>query len=589
MKFSSIFTRLKGMPSVALLAMACSAFGGVASAAPFTWNGSGSNSLWSTGSNWVGGAAATTGSNLIFSGQLRTTNTNNLTLTTGSISFANTNAANTGFVLTGSTLSLSSGAKITTAQLLTGTGTVLETIANDLKINGGGITLAPSGTTGRAHNLLISGNISNGTGTVGNNVTIASGSGAQVFLSGNNTNVGIYTVNSGAILTTLGTSALNSQATVLNGTINANGGTLKLGPLSGTGVVTTSTTGLQNVVVSQNGASQFYGSITDGSGTVALTKNGTGNLTLSGTSSYTGDTTINAGALTLDANSAISSASAVTINSGTLNYGRAGATTFANALNGSGTTGVFNITTSGTVGISSAGNFGGTVNTGNSTTTFTGSIANATVNAGPSGSIYGTGTIGNLIANDGSTVSAGLAGGGVGTLTVGGYTVADANVSTVFNITGSGTSAPLAPGIAGTDYDTIVSAGTMDYGAAGSGLVFDFSTSTGDAFQNWSSFKLLDFGIYTNFSSLDGSQLSTIDIGGAYDNLSFVNADQSRGIFIAQAGDQTVEFYAATGVLLIVPEPSSIILAGLGVGLAGFRTWRSRRLKAILNRAGSMA
>ena len=577
MKFSSIFTRLKGMPSVALLAMACSAFGGVASAAPFTWNGSGTNSLWNTGSNWVGGAAATTGSNLVFSGQLRTTNTNNLSLTTGSIAFGNTNPAWSGFVLTGSSLNLSGNARISTQQL-SGTGTVLETISNDLKL-AGGVTLAASGSAASFHNLLLSGNLSN-SGTAVANVTIASGNGASVILSGNNVNVGTYNVNAGGILTTLGTSALNSQTVVNNGRINVNGGTLKVGPLSGTGVISTTGTGLQEVIANFSNSSSFAGQILDGSGTLALTKEGAGSLTLNGTNTYTGDTTINAGALTVSSIGAISSASKVNINGGSFNYNRNG--TFSNTLNGIGTTGVMNLGGASLV-ISSTGNFAGIVNTGTAETTVTGNLGNATFNVGPTGVLYGTGTVGTVDVQDGSLVSAGIGAGGVGKLTVGGYTVESNTVNTVFDIVGSGTFA----GTAGTDYDTIVGSGAIDYGSSGSQLTFDFTNSVG-AFKDWSSFKVLDFQTYTNISSLTGDELVTV--GGAYNGLTFDMGDPTNGVFIADAGNgQTIEFYAATGVLMIVPEPSSIILAGLGAGLAGFRTWRNRRLKAILNRAGSKA
>ena len=599
MKFSSVFTRLKGMPSVALLAIACSAFGGVASAAPFTWTGSGTNDLWNTAANWSttgSSGPAVTGSNLVFSGQNRTTSTNNLTLTTGSISFANTSPTSTGFVLTGSNLSLNPGARITTAAL-SGSGTVQEEIATNL-LMGGALTLTATGGSGRAHNLLISGNISNGAAVSGNGVTIGSGSNsAQVILSGNNTNNGVYTVSTGAILTTLGTSALNNQSLVANGTVNVNGSVLKVGPLSGTGTVTTTETSARDLDITMVAVnSNFNGSITDGSGTLSLIKNGTGNQTLNGANTYTGATTINAGGLTLGSNGSISGTSVVTINNdGALNYGRTGATSFDNVLNGSGTSGSFNITTDSVVGIGSSGSFGGTINTGSSTATFTGSLGAATVNVGVGGNLYGTGTVGNVnLDGSAGTVSAGLAG-AVGQLNVGSLTAATSAESnalvTRFDIVGSGSAAPLAPGVAGTDYDTIVGTGTVDYGAAGSNLVFDFSGSTGDAYGNWTQFQLLNFSGYTNGTSLDVGQLTTVGNAttGLYDGLTFTTSG-GNGIFVADAGNgQTVEFYAATGVLMIVPEPSSIILAGLGVGLAGFRTWRNRRLKAILNRAGSQA
>jgi autotransporter-associated beta strand protein len=211
--------------------------------------------------------------------------------------------------------------RIATAQL-SGTGTVLETISTDLRLNGG-LTLATSGSSGSFHNLLLSGNLSNA-GVANTNVTIASAGGSQVILSGNNTNFGVYTVNNGAILTTLGTSALNSQTLTNNGTVNVNGGQLLAGPLSGSGVITTSTTGLQDLLVSNTNSTTFSGSILDGSGTLALTKNGSGNLTLTGSSNYTGDTTVNAGSIGVAATASINAASKVKINGGALNYGKSG-------------------------------------------------------------------------------------------------------------------------------------------------------------------------------------------------------------------------------------------------------------------------
>jgi hypothetical protein len=241
--------------------------------------------------------------------------------------------------------------------------------------------------------------------------------------------------------------------------------------------------------------------------------------------------------------------------------------------------------------ISSTGNFAGTVKTGTTVTTVTGNLGSANFavgSGGGGGSLYGTGAVGNVVVQESSVVSAGLSG-TTGKLSVASFTANSQTSETLFDIQGTGTAAPLLQGVAGTDYDTIVGSGAYDYGNAGQKLTFDFTlTGTGGAFKDWSSFKLLDFASFANTTSLTGDQLTTV--GGAYGGLTFDQGDPTLGIFIADAGNgQTVEFYAATGILLIVPEPSSVILAGLGVGLAGFRTWRNRRLKAILNRAGSKA
>ena len=61
--------------------------------------------------------------------------------------------------------------------------------------------------------------------------------------------------------------------------------------------------------------SQYYGSITDGSGTVALLKSGSGTLILSGSSSYTGGTVVTDGVLELTAPGAIQSGTSLTVGS----------------------------------------------------------------------------------------------------------------------------------------------------------------------------------------------------------------------------------------------------------------------------------
>lgn len=67
--------------------------------------------------------------------------------------------------------------------------------------------------------------------------------------------------------------------------------------LNGTGVVTSSGGGSTLELGENNGSSTFAGAIVDGAGNLALTKVGTGTLTLTGTNTYTGDTIVNGGKL----------------------------------------------------------------------------------------------------------------------------------------------------------------------------------------------------------------------------------------------------------------------------------------------------
>jgi len=99
-------------------------------------------------------------------------------------------------------------------------------------------------------------------------------------------------------------------------------GTLSLGSVSGIGSVSL---GNKNLTVTGNGAT-FAGAIADGGNGGSITKTGTGRWTLSGSSSYTGTTTVAQG--TLIVTGSLSSASAIRVGdsatSGTAIFGGSG-------------------------------------------------------------------------------------------------------------------------------------------------------------------------------------------------------------------------------------------------------------------------
>jgi len=165
----------------------------------------------------------------------------------------------------------------------------------------------------------------------------------NLTLNGANTYSGTTTVSAGTL--TCGANNVMSDAsavTVAEGAfLNLNAKNDTIGSLAGAGTVT-STAGLLGVGA-DNTSTTFSGVIAAGAG--GVTKVGTGNLTLSGTSTYSGATTISAGKLTVDGSIA---GSAATIG--------ADAT-----LSGSGTTGGVTVQAG---GILSPGNGPGTLNTG---------------------------------------------------------------------------------------------------------------------------------------------------------------------------------------------------------------------------------
>jgi len=107
--------------------------------------------------------------------------------------------------------------------------------------------------------------------------------------------ISLATVSGGGSINVLpSTTAL----TVAGGaTIDFNGNSHTIGSLAGAGTVTSTIPGALTLTVGDNTSTTFSGVIQDGSGTMALTKQGAGTLTLSGANSFSGPTIVNAGTL----------------------------------------------------------------------------------------------------------------------------------------------------------------------------------------------------------------------------------------------------------------------------------------------------
>jgi len=154
---------------------------------------------------------------------------------------------------------------------------------------------------------------------------VKSGSGS-LTLSAPNSFSGGVTVNSGTLVAG-NASALGSTTGALSingGVLNLGGYSITVGALSGssgTTITTGTAAGTATLTTSiGSGASIYAGVIADnGSGLVALVKNGAGTLTLSGSNSYSGGTVINAGVLAVSSSTALpgwSTAGRLTVNGG---------------------------------------------------------------------------------------------------------------------------------------------------------------------------------------------------------------------------------------------------------------------------------
>jgi fibronectin-binding autotransporter adhesin len=164
------------------------------------------------------------------------------------------------------------------------------------------------------------------------------------------------------------------------------------------------------------------------------------------------------------------------------------------------------------------------------------------------GLLGGSGSIGGSVSVlAGGTFSPGNS---PGLLSVGSLSLAG---TTLMEIDG------LSPRGATGGYDATDVTGLLTYGGS---MLIDFGAGITSAFADNTMFNLFDFGSFGGtFASI-----TTADNGSFYGGLTFVNSgDDDR--WTAEAVGQTLEFTHSTGnlVLVVVPEPSSLALAGIGV------------------------
>ena len=302
--------------------------------------------------------------------------------------------------------------------------------------------------------------------------------------------------NSGAITLTGTTTGIGLFDQAASGSFDLAGFDTAIGGLSGAG---SAALGAARLTIGSGNAGTTFAGVIGGSG--SLTKVGTGTLVLSGANTYTGGTTITGGTLQIGAGAAAGSIIGPVVNNGALVISRSDAVTFGNLVSGTGMlvqdgTGTTTLTAANTysggtlvnrgrlVGTTaslqgliqintgaalefaqaSAGTFAGSLTgaglfektaaglltlTGNSNA-FTGATAvrvgELRVNGGLAGSVVtvgngarlsGTGTIGGLVAQSGSTIAPGTS---PGVLGVAGNVTLQAGSTTVFEVSATGPS-----------------------------------------------------------------------------------------------------------------------------------------------------
>ena len=237
------------------------------------------------------------------------------------------------------------------------------------------------------------------------------------------------TANSFTITTALnGSGALTKSGAgglVLTGNNSYGGGTtisagsVQIGNGGTTGSITGNVVNNGVLIFDRSDAVSFGGAI---SGSGSLIKEGAGTLTLTGTHSSTGITSVNAGTLVADS----SSLSGAVTDSAALVFNQSSNGTFNGAISGNGTitkTGagllVLDSNSSSFTGITTVQ--AGTLEVGDATTPSAYLGGDVTVNSG--GMLRGHGTIGGNVSNSGTV----WAGGSIGTLMVNGNYVQTAN------------------------------------------------------------------------------------------------------------------------------------------------------------------
>jgi len=159
--------------------------------------------------------------------------------------------------------------------------------------------------------------------------------------------------------------------------------------------------------------------------------------------------------------------------------------------------------------------------------------------------------------------------------------VAGQYLNTDFNALVLESTAKTVVNIGYADQTTMVSdtyaPATITYGGE---LSLNMAGVGGDLFESWSSSQ-----IFLGAKSGSFSSVTLANADAPYTGLTFgrVGSEWVSGTFAGFNGEtQWLVFSETNGNLVVVPEPSTIVFAGVGVAMAGWSAWKKRRLSKVL-------
>jgi len=462
-----------------------------------------------------------------------------------------------GAITNNATLTFDQTVSGTYAGIVSGAGSVKKTGTGEVTFSGantytGGTTISGGALRGDATSLQ-------GDIAVETNGTVIFDQPSDATYAGNLTGAGKFTKEGVGTLTLSGANTISGQSNLDAGILK---GTFSSIPLNLATAMST------EVMFDQSTSGSYAGAI---SGSAAVTKTGTGTLTLSGANSYTGVTTVTGGTLSGTPASLPNLASSMIMNDATLILQGGGTGAYLGVISG---TGSLTKSGGGTLTLSNAHTFSGPTSVAGGRLDVNGSLGAGAVDVSSGAVLGGTGSIGGPVTLNG-TVAPGsaLTSTTFGTLSVGSISFASSSVFEVdVNAAGmadklavagnadlGGASLKVNPGAgsyAAMVSKTILTAASIsnDFAPINSNLAFldiDFVTGTNtvDLTIVSNGMTLADYAQTPNQSTisaaLEAAQTAPghdPDLDTVFESFNVLTVDQVPGVIDSLTGESLTQF-----------------------------------------------